>query len=75
MPLYHLPQKKFSTHQVLNQARELVPLPLWSADPAMSEAFELWGREAISSVKSFADQVGSAEVIDWGWRANRTNLV
>ena len=72
MPLYYLPQKKLSTHQVLNQSKELVPLPLWSADPAMSEAFELWGREAISSVKSFADQVGSAEVIDWGWRANRT---
>ena len=72
MPRFNFPQQDLSTHQVVNQAKELIPLPLWAADPALQEAFNLWGNESIRSIKDFAERVGSAEVIDWGWRANRT---
>lgn len=72
MPIYYSPQQELSTHRVSNQAKELIPLPLWKADPALQDAFNLWATEAGVSVQEFANQVGSAQVIDWGWRANQT---
>ena len=72
MPMYDRPKKSLSTHQVSNQAKELIPLPLWAADPGLQEAISLWGQPEKQKLEAFANRVGSAEVVDWGWRANLT---
>ena len=68
---YVYPHKNLKTHAVKNQARDLAPLPLWEADPALQEAFNHWATDQGERVQQFARQVGSEESIEWGWQANQ----
>ena len=69
---HYLPKSSLKTHSVKNQAKALTSLPLWEADTALREAFSLWAPKSQSMISTFAERVGSAEVVDWGWRANLT---
>ena len=42
------------THQVKNQAKALIPLPLWQSDPALQRAVSEMGRSEIERVSTFA---------------------
>lgn len=69
--MYVNPHTDLRTHQVTNQAKPLLPIPLWASDPALSEAVSLWGRDEEDALKSFASRVGECEVVEWGWQANQ----
>ena len=61
-----------STHEVANQAPPLQDYNLFLTDPVLGAAVEAeggaWGAEQL---REFGARIGSAEVIDWGFEANR----
>lgn len=67
---YYEPHTTLKTHEVRNQPARPESLPLWLADPALSEATERWGGERAAHISRFAQRVSEPEVVEWGWRAN-----
>ena len=66
-PLTELP-----THSVQNQPPAFEDVNLWSSDVALREAAEREGGGwARAELEAFGERVGSAEVIAWGFEANR----
>ena len=61
-----------ATHEVFNQAPPLVDYNAWQMDTAMAEAVcrhgGEWGNDELLAL---GEKTGSAEVIDWGFLANR----
>ncbi len=64
------------THDVTNQPPPLVDYNLYDSDPILSAAIgkEMPGLET-DDLSSFGERVGSAEVIEWGFLANRNDPV
>jgi putative acyl-CoA dehydrogenase len=66
-PLTELP-----THSVQNQPPAFEDINTWTSDVALREATEREGGAwAASELEAFGERVGSAEVIAWGFEANR----
>ncbi len=66
-PLTELP-----THCVQNQPPAFEDVSLWTSDVALREATEREGGAwASADLAGFGERVGSAEVIAWGFEANR----
>ena len=66
-PLTELP-----THSVQNQPPAFEGVNLWASDVALREAIEREGGGwAAAQLSDFGERVGSAEVIAWGFEANR----
>jgi putative acyl-CoA dehydrogenase len=60
------------THRVLNQPPPLVGYDLFATDPFLGDAVEVCGAGSASTELSvFGKLVGSAEVFQWGFDANR----
>jgi putative acyl-CoA dehydrogenase len=60
------------THEVLNQSPPLEDVDLFSTDRALVEALEREGAGwAAGLARDFGRQVGSREVVQWGFDANR----
>ena len=67
---------RFATHEVFNQPLPLVDYDLFSSDRALVEAVRREGAEdAVPSLAAFGRRLGSAEVIEWGFQANRVTPV
>ena len=66
-PLVDLP-----THTVANQPPAFEDVNLWSSDLALREATQREGGSwASAELEAFGARVGSAEVVQWGFEANR----
>jgi len=62
----------FATHEVFNQPPPLVDYDLFTGDRALEEAVRREGAEwAAGDLAQFGRKLGSAEVIEWGFQANR----
>src|SRR5271168_4128496 len=60
------------THEVLNQSPPLEDCDLFSTDQALVEALEREGAGwAAGQVREFGTLMGSREVVQWGFDANR----
>ena len=69
-PSYH------PTHEVFNQAPPLEDVDLFSTDQALFEALEREGAGwAAGAVRDFGKVMGSKEVFQWGFDANRNTPV
>jgi putative acyl-CoA dehydrogenase len=69
-PLYH------PTHEVFNQSPPLEDVDLFSTDQALVEALEREGAGwAAAAVRDFGKVMGSKEVFQWGFDANRNTPV
>src|SRR5438874_7805364 len=66
------PGSSFSTHEVFNQPPPLVDYDLFTSDRALQEAVLREGAGwAVPQLAAFGRRLGSAEVIEWGFQANR----
>ncbi|PRP96580.1 putative acyl-CoA dehydrogenase AidB [Enhygromyxa salina] len=66
------PMTELPTHAVTNQAPAFEGVNLWSSDAALRDATEREGGAwAADRLQAFGARVGSAEVIEWGFEANR----
>jgi putative acyl-CoA dehydrogenase len=64
------------THEVLNQSPSLEDCDLFSTDRALAEALEREGAGwAVRQVREFGRLMGSREVVQWGFDANRNTPV
>jgi putative acyl-CoA dehydrogenase len=67
---------RFSTHEVFNQPPPLVDYDLFSSDRVLAEGVQREGEEwATPNLAAFGRRLGSAEVIEWGFQANRATPV
>jgi putative acyl-CoA dehydrogenase len=67
---------RFATHEVFNQPPPLVEYDLFSSDCALQEGIRREGADwAMPNLAAFGRRLGSAEVIDWGFQANRVTPV
>jgi putative acyl-CoA dehydrogenase len=67
---------RFATHEVSNQPPPLIDYDLFSSDRALVEAVRREGTEdAAPGLAAFGRRLGSAEVIEWGFQANRVTPV
>ncbi len=68
--------ERFATHEVLNQPPPFIDYDLFSIDWALAEAVRREGAEwAEPQLAAFGRRLGSAEVIEWGFQANRVTPV
>ncbi len=66
------PQTELPTHEVRNQPPAFEDVGLWTSDLALREAATREGAAAhTAALSEFGARVGSAEVIQWGFDANR----
>lgn len=66
------PQSELPTHAVANQPPAFEDVNLWTSDVALREATErAGGADHAPTLERFGARVGSAEVIAWGFEANR----
>jgi putative acyl-CoA dehydrogenase len=67
---------RFATHEVFNQPPPLVDYDLFSSDRALVEAVRRDSTDAaVPGLAAFGRRLGSAEVIEWGFQANRVTPV
>jgi putative acyl-CoA dehydrogenase len=69
---YLRPQTRLPTHEITNQPPPFEDIDLWSSDVALGEAVRRSGGGwAEDHLRDFGRTLGSAEVIAWGFEANR----